>query len=203
MRLNSQAVKGHPVTDATPQPGEITQWLAAARDGDTAALDLLFARLYPQLHQMAAARMRRTDERLLLDTTSLVHECYVRLCELEQLNVNDRQHFLAYAAKVMRSVVVDMARAQQAQRRGGDQAFVTLNTAQLQALPSGEDEVIHIHEALASLADIDPRLVQVVEMRYFVGLSHEEIAQTLGLSTRTIERDWERARSFLYAALQS
>jgi RNA polymerase sigma factor (TIGR02999 family) len=191
------------VTDATPQAGEITQWLAAARQGDTSALDRLFTRLYPQLHQMAAARMRRTDERLLLDTTSLVHECYVRLCELQQLHVNDRQHFLAYAAKVMRSVVVDMARAQQAQRRGGDQAFVTLNTDLMQQLPSGEDEVVRIHEALASLADVDPRLVQVVEMRYFVGLSHDEIAQTLGLSTRTIERDWERARSYLYAALQT
>ncbi len=185
-----------------PATGEITQWLMAARSGDPQALDQLFARLYPQLRQMAAARMRRTDERLLLDTTSLVHECYVRLCELRQLNLNDRQHFLAYAGKVMRSVVVDLARAQQAQRRGGDRDFVTLDTHLSDTLPNGEDEVIHIHEALASLAEVDPRLVQVVELRYFVGLSHDEIAQTLGLSVRTIERDWERARTFLYAALQ-
>jgi RNA polymerase sigma factor (TIGR02999 family) len=186
-----------------PATGEITQWLVAARSGDPQALDLLFARLYPQLRQMAAARMRRTDERLLLDTTSLVHECYVRLCELRQLDLNDRQHFLAYAGKVMRSVVVDLARAQQAQRRGGDRDFITLDTHLSDTLPKGEDEVIHIHEALASLAEVDPRLVQVVELRYFVGLSHDEIAQTLGLSVRTIERDWERARTFLYAALQS
>jgi RNA polymerase sigma factor (TIGR02999 family) len=186
-----------------PATGEITQWLVAARSGDPQALDLLFARLYPQLRQMAAARMRRTDERLLLDTTSLVHECYVRLCELRQLDLNDRQHFLAYAGKVMRSVVVDLARAQQAQRRGGDRDFITLDTHLSDTLPNGEDEVIHIHEALASLAEVDPRLVQVVELRYFVGLSHDEIAQTLGLSVRTIERDWERARTFLYAALQS
>ncbi len=185
-----------------PATGEITQWLVAARSGDPQALDQLFARLYPQLRQMAAARMRRTDERLLLDTTSLVHECYVRLCDLRQLELNDRQHFLAYAGKVMRSVVVDLARAQQAQRRGGDRDFVTLDTHLSDTLPNGEDEVIHIHEALASLAEVDPRLVQVVELRYFVGLSHDEIAQTLGLSVRTIERDWERARTFLYAALQ-
>jgi RNA polymerase sigma factor (TIGR02999 family) len=196
------------VADASQQAnglatGEITQWLVAARGGDPQALDQLFARLYPQLRQMAAARMRRTDERLLLDTTSLVHECYVRLCELRQLELNDRQHFLAYAGKVMRSVVVDLARAQQAQRRGGDRDFVTLDTHLSDSLPNGEDEVIHIHEALASLAEVDPRLVQVVELRYFVGLSHDEIAQTLGLSLRTIERDWERARTFLYAALQS
>jgi RNA polymerase sigma factor (TIGR02999 family) len=196
------------VADASEQAnglatGEITQWLVAARGGDPQALDQLFARLYPQLRQMAAARMRRTDERLLLDTTSLVHECYVRLCELRQLELNDRQHFLAYAGKVMRSVVVDLARAQQAQRRGGDRDFVTLDTHLSDSLPNGEDEVIHIHEALASLAEVDPRLVQVVELRYFVGLSHDEIAQTLGLSLRTIERDWERARTFLYAALQS
>jgi len=191
------------VADGKATSGEITQWLMAARSGDGQALDRLFERLYPQLRQMAAARMRRTDERMLLDTTSLVHECYLRLVDLQQLDLNDRHHFLAYAAKVMRSVVVDIARAQQAQRRGGDQAFVTLNTEQMQALPSGEAEVLHIHEALAGLADIDPRLVQVVELRYFVGLSHDEIAQTLGLSTRTVERDWERARTYLYAALQS
>jgi RNA polymerase sigma factor (TIGR02999 family) len=191
------------VADGKATSGEITQWLMAARSGDGQALDRLFERLYPQLRQMAAARMRRTDERMLLDTTSLVHECYLRLVDLQQLDLNDRHHFLAYAAKVMRSVVVDIARAQAAQRRGGDQAFVTLNTEQMQELPSGEAEVLHIHEALASLADIDPRLVQVVELRYFVGLSHEEIAQTLGLSTRTVERDWERARTYLYAALQS
>jgi RNA polymerase sigma factor (TIGR02999 family) len=187
------------------QAGEVTQLLAAARAGEGMALDRLFELLYPQLRAVAAARMRQTDERLLLDTTSLVHECYLRLLKLEQLSLQDRAHFLAYAAKVMRSVVVDLAREQQALRRGGDLAFVTLNTATAEghADPAhGPDEVLKVHEALQSLAALDPRLVQMVEMRYFVGLDNREIAEALGLSTRTVERDWERARSYLYAALR-
>lgn len=182
--------------------GEVTQLLAAAQQGETTALDRLFALLYPELRRLAASRMRQTDQRVLLDTTALVHECYLRLLKQEALALKDRQHFLAYSAKVMRSVVVDLAREQQAQRRGGDQAFVTLDTAAAQALPSAHTEVLQVHEALQALAEVDPRLVQVVEMRYFVGLDNAEIAQALGLSTRTVERDWERARSFLYSALQ-
>jgi RNA polymerase sigma factor (TIGR02999 family) len=183
--------------------GEVTQLLAAAQQGQAQALDRLFALLYPELRRIAAARMRRTDERVMLDTTSLVHECYLRLLKLDELSLNDRGHFLSYAAKVMRSVVVDLAREQQAQRRGGDMAFVTLDTAVAAGLPSGEDEVLHIHEALQALGAIDARLVQVVEMRYFIGLDNSEIAQALAVSTRTVERDWERARSFLFAALKA
>ncbi len=183
--------------------GEVTLLLAAAQQGQSEALNRLFDLLYPQLRQIASARMRKTDERVMLDTTSLVHECYLRLLKLEELSLNDRAHFLAYAAKVMRSVVVDLAREQQAQRRGGDMAFVTLDTAVASGLPSGEDEVLHIHEALEALGAIDPRLVKVVEMRYFIGLDNSEIAEVLDVSTRTVERDWERARSFLFAALKA
>jgi RNA polymerase sigma factor (TIGR02999 family) len=132
-----------------------------------------------------------------------VHECYLRLLKLDQLCLQDRAHFLAYSARVMRSVVVDLAREQQALRRGGDQAFVTLDTGLAHALPGGEDEVLQVHEALQALAAIDERLVKVVEMRYFVGLDTQEIAQALGVSGRTVERDWERARSFLYSALKN
>ena len=189
--------------EGTHPRGDITRWLQAARDGDGQAVDRLFERLYPELRQLAAARLRHSGDARPLDTTALVHESYLRLCERQALDVADRAHFMAYAAKVMRSVVVDLVRAQQAQRRGGDCAIVTLSTGLMAELPSGEDEVLRIHEALAGLAEVDPRLVQVVELRYFVGLSHDEIAQSLGLSTRTIERDWERARTYLYAALQT
>ncbi len=182
--------------------GEVTQLLAAAQQGEASAFDRLFAMLYPELRRIAASRMRQSDQRLLLDTTALVHECYLRLLKQDALALNDRKHFLAYSAKVMRSVVVDLAREQQAQRRGGDQAFVTLDTAAAHALPTGEAEVLLVHEALQALGEVDPRLVQVVEMRYFVGLDNSEIAQALDISTRTVERDWERARSFLYSALQ-
>lgn len=183
--------------------GEVTLLLAAAQDGQADALNRLFDLLYPELRRIASARMRKTDERVMLDTTSLVHECYLRLLKLEELSLNDRSHFLSYAAKVMRSVVVDLAREQQAQRRGGDMAFVTLDTAVASGLPSGEDEVLRIHEALEALGAIDPRLVKVVEMRYFIGLDNAEIAEVLAVSTRTVERDWERARSFLFSALKA
>jgi RNA polymerase sigma factor (TIGR02999 family) len=185
------------------QVGEVTLLLQAAHEGQTDALDRLFELLYPDLRRIASSRMRMTDERVMLDTTSLVHECYLRLLKLEALTLQDRHHFLSYAAKAMRSVVVDLAREQHALRRGGDVAFVTLNTAVAGSVLNGEDEVLHIHEALQALGAIDPRLVQVVEMRYFVGLDNSEIAQALNVSTRTVERDWERARSFLFAALKA
>jgi len=191
------------VAQSGPHTGQITQWLMAAREGDGQALDRLFERLYPELREMAAQRLQRNADRLQLDTTALVHECYLKLCELQQLSLNDRGHFMAYAAKVMRSVVVDLARAQQAQRRGGEHAFITLNTALMAQRPHGEDEVLAIHDALQGLAAIDARLAQVVELRYFVGLSHDEIAQTLGVGLRTVERDWERARTYLFTALQA
>ncbi|WP_140635962.1 ECF-type sigma factor [Methylibium rhizosphaerae] len=181
--------------------GEVTTLLNAAQGGDAGALDRLFALLYPDLRRIAHAKMLQTDERVVLNTTSLVHECYLRLLKLERLGAQDRAHFLAYAARAMRSVVVDIARERQALRRGGDQVFVTLNTA-AEKTPAGEDDVLLVHEALQELAELDLRLVQVVEMRYFVGLDNGDIADALGVSTRTVERDWERARSFLYAALK-
>lgn len=182
--------------------GEVTLLLAAARQGQAEALDRLFELLYPELRRLASARMRQTDERVMLDTTSLVHECYLRLLKLDELALHDRGHFMAYAAKVMRSVVVDLAREQQALRRGAGLAFVTLDTTLAGGLPSGEDEILHIHEALEALGAIDARLVKVVEMRYFIGLDNSEIAQALDVSSRTVERDWERARSFLFDALK-
>ena len=145
--------------------GEVTLLLAAAQEGQADALNRLFDLLYPELRRIASARMRKTDERVMLDTTSLVHECYLRLLKLEELSLNDRAHFLSYAAKVMRSVVVDLAREQQAQRRGGDMAFVTLDTAVASGMPNGEDEVLHIHEALEALGDIDPRRALAAQLK--------------------------------------
>jgi RNA polymerase sigma factor (TIGR02999 family) len=183
-------------------PGVVTQLLAAARSGDDEALHGVFEHLYPELRRIARARMRETDERVVLDTTSLVHECFLKLLQLERLQVSDRAHFLAYAARAMRSVVVDIAREQLAQRRGGDQVFITLNTSAANAISDGREDVVAVHEALEALGRVDARLVRVVEMRYFVGLDNPAIAEALGVGLRTVERDWERARSFLYAALK-
>lgn len=182
--------------------GDITQLLQSAREGDAGAVDRLTALLYDDLHRLAHARLRQHEAPLLLDTTSLLHESYLRLARLDQLPVDSRAHFMAYAARVMRSVVVDLVREARSQRRGGDQVLVTLDTANAGELPAGGEQIVAVHEALQALAAVDARLVQVVEMRYFGGLEMDEIAAALGVGKRTVERDWEKARSFLYDALK-
>ncbi|WP_158219881.1 ECF-type sigma factor [Ideonella sp. A 288] len=181
---------------------DITEWIQAAGRGDAGAIDRLYRLLYADLRQVAHAKLRRGPGPTLLDTTSLVHESYLRLAQLERLSVNDRGHFMAYAARAMRSVIVDLVRESRAERRGGDLQRVTLDTAVSDATPAGDEQILAVHEALEALAAIDERMVRVVEMRYFVGLEMDEIAQALGVGKRTVERDWEKARSFLYAALK-
>lgn len=185
--------------------GDVTVLLEAARGGQPLAMGRIFELLYPELKRIAHARLRYRDDRLLMETGALVNEAYLRLLAVERLAAADRGHFLAYAARVMRSVVVDVVREQQAQRRGGGaQGFVTLDTGVLNAAqPQGEEEILRIHEALEELGQIDERLVQVVEMRYFAGLENQEIADSLGLTSRTVERDWQKARSFLYQIMRS
>lgn len=185
--------------------GDVTVLLEAARQGEGLAVGRLFELLYPELKRIAHARLRYRDDRLLMETGALVHEAYLRLLDKDRLNANDRGHFLAYAAQVMRSVVIDTLREQQAERRGGGpQAMVTLDTAAINAaLPGAEDEVLKVHDALQGLAQVDPRLVRVVEMRYFAGMTNQEVADALGVASRTVDRDWDKARSYLYHALKA
>ena len=180
---------------------EITTLIHRASGGSTEAVERLFELLYADLKRMAHAKLHMNAGPASLNTTMLVHESFLRLVKLEQLKVQDRAHFMAYAARVMRSVVVDMVRENSAERHGGGFAMVTLNTEAADAAPAADEQILAVHEALAELASIDERLVRVVEMRYFVGLEMEEIALALGVGKRTVERDWEKARSFLYAAL--
>nr|WP_316638574.1 ECF-type sigma factor [uncultured Roseateles sp.] len=182
---------------------EIATLLRQAGAGSADAVDRLYALLYADLRRIAHAKLRFGSGPALLNTTSLVHESYLRLAKLEQLQVHDRAHFLTYAARVMRSVVVDLVREARAERRGGGQPLLTLDTAAEGALPAGDAQILAVHEALEALAAVDQRLVRVVEMRYFVGLEMDEIAQALGVAKRTVERDWEKARSFLYAVLKA
>ena len=181
--------------------GDVTVLLQAARDGEPLAVGRLFELLYPELKRIAHARLRWRDDRMLMDTGMLVNESYLRLLDTKRLDACNRGHFLAYAAQVMRSVVVDVVRAHQSLRRGGGpRAFVTLDTSAVNeaAQPDGGAEILRVHEALQQLAQIDERLVRVVEMRYFAGMSNQEIADGLGLTTRTVERDWEKARTVLH-----
>ena len=181
---------------------EITVLLAAARQGDAQAAGAAFALLYDDLHRLARSRLRQHQQMTVLDTTALVHECYLKLAGQHDLALADRHHFFAYAARVMRSVIVDFARARLAGRRGGDADHVVLDTELSDKLAAPENDVLRVHEALEVLAQADARLAQIVELRYFGGLSESEIAEVLGLSERTVRRDWDKARLLLTAALQ-
>lgn len=181
---------------------DITTLLHAANSGDTAAADRAFALLYAELKLLARSRLRQSGELTLLDTTALVHESYLRIQAQGDAVFPDRGHFLAYAAKAMRTIVVDMVRARQAERRGAGAEHVPLDTAVSARLSHHDEEVLRVHEALDALAAAEPRLAQVVELRYFGGLSEAEIAANLGLTERTVQRDWAKARLFLAMSLR-
>ncbi len=184
--------------------GQVTTLLTAIGQGQHSALGELYALLYPELHRLAHSRVRRSGELTLLDTTSLVHESYLRFEKSGAVAIANRSQFMAYAARVMRSVVVDLVRARQSERRGGEAVHVELDDEQhaMAAPDAADNEVLRVHESLQELAAIDERLVQVVEMRYFAGMTEAEIAGVLGLAVRTVARDWEKARLFLHAILR-
>lgn len=184
--------------------GDITLLIAQARNGDRDALGNLFHLLYPDLRRIAHARLApHSRDEAVLDTTSLVHECYLKLAAASRLAPEDRAHFLAYAASAMRSIIVDAARAGLAQRRGGDAVHVTLNTGVADSVPGPEDEILDVHAALDDLSRLDERLAKVVEMRYFGGMNDEDIGAALGVTDRTVRRDWEKARLLLASALRA
>jgi RNA polymerase sigma factor (TIGR02999 family) len=187
---------------AASPPATISLLIERANAGDSEALNRLFAALYPELHTMARSRLRRNAPLTLLDTTSLLHEVYLRLVKLGELKVENRAHFLAYASRTMRSIIVDFARRRLADRRGGAAPDLELGTDVVSSARSGEAEVVRVHDALLELALVDERLVRVVEMRYFGGLSEDEIAAALGVTDRTVRRDWEKARMLLSVALK-
>jgi RNA polymerase sigma factor (TIGR02999 family) len=188
--------------DAAPTGPLITALLASARAGDKDAASEAFTALYDELRRLARAKLRPHRSMTLLDTTSLVHESYLRLIGNDAVPVEDRHHFFAYAARVMRSVIVDFARARAAERRGGEAEHLVLDTVVAAQVAAPETDVLRVHEALEVLERADERLARIVEMRYFAGMSETEIAQVLGISDRTVRRDWEKARLLLRAALE-
>ena len=180
---------------------EITEWLEAAREGDRDALDRVLATLYQELHAMARRQLAGQHGQTL-DATALVHEAYLKLIGRRQAQFDDRAHFFAYAASAMRSVVVDYARQRLAQKRGGDLHRVTDLPEDIEGGLRLDEEMLGLDTALNRLAAVDERLAQVVELRYFAGLSELEIAALLKRSERSIRRDWQKARLFLLASLK-
>jgi len=181
----------------------LTQLIQQVVAGDESARDALFSAAYGELRQLARSRLRDGGRNTFLETTALVHESYLRFLNSGELRIEDRRAFFAYASKVMRSVIIDSVRERQAQRRGGGLVEVTLDTQAGAGLPGGETEILQVHEALLALEAAEPRLATVVEMRYFGGYSEAEIGEALGLSERTVRRDWDKARLLLMVALKS
>lgn len=180
---------------------DFTGLLRQARAGDSGAHERLFSQVYADLKRMAARQLGAHLERGLA-TTSLVHETYLRLARPEALELADRAHFFAVAARAMRQLIIDHARHRQAGKRGGGDAPIDLDTAALQVLGASRDEeLVALDQALEQLAQADPLLAQVVEMRFFGGMELTEIAPLLDRSERSLKRDWRKARAFLHGVL--
>ena len=183
------------MSDHPNDAADITQWLDAARDGDRAALDRVLGTLYHELHAMARRQLAGQYGQTL-DATALVHEAYLKLIGRRDVQFDDRAHFFAYAASAMRSVVVDYARQRLAQKRGGDLHRVTELPDDVEGGLRLDEDMLGLDTALTKLAAVDAKLAQVVELRYFAGLSEQEIAELLKRSERSIRRDWQKARLY-------
>jgi RNA polymerase sigma factor (TIGR02999 family) len=183
-----------------PQEG-VTQLLIAYRDGDREAFDRLVPMVYDDLRRIARRQLRRGRPGHTLDTTGLVHEAYLKLVDPAQVDWQDRGHFLAVSARAMRQVIIGYARKRSAEKRGGGERPVTLDEAQ-SAIDDQADKLLALDRALERLGERDERLARVVECRFFAGLSEEETAQAVGVSLRTAQRDWMRARAWLKEELR-
>jgi len=183
-----------------PNPGEVTQLLKAMHDGNSAAADRLLPLVYSELHRLAQAYMRRERPDHTLQATALINEAYLRLIG-EDIDWNSRAHFIGLAAHVMRQVLVDYARQHNAERRAGGLRRVEMHD-DLAISPDRLDEVASVDQALTQLATQNPRQARVGELRYFGGLSVEQIAKVLDVSPRSIKRDWSLARIWLFRQMR-
>jgi RNA polymerase sigma factor (TIGR02999 family) len=190
--------------DASPQadPHEVTQLLADWSHGDRAAFEKLIPLVYVELRHLAHRHMEGQRPNHTLQTTALVNEAYLRLADQSKPNFTNRTHFFAVAAKAMRQILVDYAKAQQRQKRGGGATKVELDEAALMS-PEQTKAILDVNEALDRLAMLDLRKAHIVELRYFGGLNQDEIAEVLKISTVTVRRDWVFARAWLYTELHS
>lgn len=182
--------------------GEVTALLLKWRDGDKAALDALVPLVYHELRRVARARLRAEPNGHSLQTTALVHEVYLRLIEVDRLTFENRAHFFAVAARLMRQILVDHARRRRAEKRGGGATIIALDPGVAAVPPPGVD-LLALDRALDDLAKREERLCRVVELRFFAGLTIDETAAALSVSPVTVERDWSFAKAWLFEKLSA
>ncbi len=178
---------------------EFSAVLSASRQGNPTACSQAFEAAYHELRRLARGQLRRLRPGQTLTTTSLVHEAYIKLV-VSPVAAQDRAHFLALAARAMRQILVDYARRRATVKRGGDRRPATFD-AEAIPMESLTDEMLSIDRALTRLEALDERLARIVEWRYFGGMTEEEVAEALGITARTVRRDWQKARAFLYREL--
>ena len=182
--------------------GEVTRLLARVREGQAGASDELFTRVHQELRRLAAGYMRHERREHTLQPTALVHEAYLRLVDQRDASPENRAHFFGIAAGVMRRILIDHARARNAEKRGGDHLKVDLDEAAAE-MSHPSESLIELDRALERLAAIDPRRARVVELRFFGGLTVEEIADLMAVGARTVDRDWRVARAWLRRELDA
>lgn len=187
-----------PMTASTGAPAILSR----LRSGSRESLDRLVPLLYQRLRAIAHRQILRRPNGATLNTTGLVHEAYLKVVEHSRAEVHDEAHFLALASLAMRHVLVNRAKARTRLKRGGASSAITLDDGRI-ASEEQNEALLHLDEALSRLAELEPRLARVVECRFFGGLSEEEIASALGVTVRTVERDWAKARMLLRRALES
>ncbi len=179
----------------------ISALMESTASGDQSAADSLFSALYAELHGLAEKQLASRGSGLTLGATTLLHEAYLDMARREGPVFPDRAHFMAYAARVMRSLIVDYARHRRARKRGGEFEITTLDEESAGSTPGTED-LEEIHAALERLTAVDPPLAEVVDLKFFCGFSFGEIASMRGASERTVQRNWEKARLFLYQSIR-
>jgi len=186
-----------------PGSGEVTALLVSWREGDRGALERLVPIVYSDLRRIAARYMRSENEGHTLQTTALVHEAYLRLTRERDRTWENRAHFFGVAAQIMRNLLVDHARTAATGKRGGGAVEVHLDDCGAALNAVDHEELLALDDTLRKLAEVDPRASRIVELRYFVGLTNEEIAEVIGVSEQTLKRDWNTAKAWLRAKLRS
>jgi RNA polymerase sigma factor (TIGR02999 family) len=181
---------------------EIPSLVAAAERGDHGAAEALFSVLYSELHRMARRELARGGSHMSLGVTTLLHEAYMEMAGRSDTAFPDRARFMAYASRVMRGLVIDHARSRHAVKRGGQFHITALDTDIVENL-ADEEELTRISEALDGLASVDPALAEIVDLKFFCGFSFADIAAMRAVSERTVQRQWEKARIYLYDVLRA